>query len=493
MDAFAAALASFSASGPAPPPVLEPAAVQEMETSSDVGPNEAHLGWARAAEALRKERGRGRHRDKSQRKRKVIGLLLLVIDSLPHEAIWREWMDKVPDVEVRTWIHAKHPERVGSEWVKANMIPVSYCPAWGSVEITRAMIELLYRGLQCNDVGRFIFASETCIPLLPLEQCAHLLWKNEHSWVNYRFQPDNGYDTQLKWNKMSKLVPPEHISKSDQWVSLTRDHAENIIELPCRYGVEGWRLMQQVQASDEMYMPTMLSLIGAMKKEQVDKRRLTWCEWGSSGRSPATFTSWDPEQGSWTKVAEEGCLLGRKFDATAVTLEQWVVWRNTRKAEFDKQRKEEQEALDAVEEESDRNGVSGRSSNGKKGRGNRSHRRRSRSPSPRSSYQEQRRSHSPSPSSRRKRGRNRDRDRRHSQRSHSPSPRSKRHRNGSAGDDSKKALSSKEEDIKRIWGIDPVAIGGLAAALDRRIEDIPALPAASGSKGSRNTQGKSAG
>ena len=51
-------------------------------------------------------------------------------------------------VEIQFLIHAKHPERVRSEWVKQRLVTGFQCrPSWGSVALTEVMIRLLHEVL----------------------------------------------------------------------------------------------------------------------------------------------------------------------------------------------------------------------------------------------------------------------------------------------------------------------------------------------------------
>jgi hypothetical protein len=76
-------------------------------------------------------------------------LCFIIIDSLPHEYIWRTWLEQGQgqgqggSPRVRIYIHAKHPAGVKSPWVRARLVPFSLCPAWGSADLTAAMLRLL--------------------------------------------------------------------------------------------------------------------------------------------------------------------------------------------------------------------------------------------------------------------------------------------------------------------------------------------------------------
>ena len=93
-------------------------------------------------------------------------LLFIIIDELPFEDIWKAWATAATsndDVTVSVVIHAKFPTRAKSDWVQQRLLvepprlgrgreyasPVYHSrrPEWGSIEITRAMLDLLHEGL----------------------------------------------------------------------------------------------------------------------------------------------------------------------------------------------------------------------------------------------------------------------------------------------------------------------------------------------------------
>ena len=445
-----------------------------------------------------------------------VALLFLTIDDLPHEHIWRMWMQSYftstsssstpsPDdlgsgatttaaddnndgtdemnassqqqrrqlLRVSVLVHAKYPERIKSAWLKRHHLlrrkpspdrqqqqqqqqqqtmhhqhysdinnkfhsgsyqqessPVAAAaaaaafhtrrPEWGSIEITRAMIDLLQAGLQIgqvesgeggttiqhgcdnnNDVifvndtddnsnsiitpvDRFIFVSESCLPVVTLAELEMALFgphimddkrssgnndvsssststtataattktttttTYDKSWINAISTPNNGYALQYQWNAIltanksnnnntdTSSIPNTHIWKADQWVMLTRAHASAIISLPNRYlgGRQLYHEFRKCRASDEMYIPTALSILGILHRprgirdvvaggddarmgetsagECIRRRRMTYADWSLSAKNPASFTCRE-----WKEVVEkarkEGCLFARKF------------------------------------------------------------------------------------------------------------------------------------------------------------------------------------
>jgi hypothetical protein len=435
---------------------------------------------------------------KMNKQRSHVCLLFLTIDDLPLEAFWRAFFDSQykdnnidSDMMVSVICHAKFPEKVQSPWLKKRLMtlkpsiweveqykqrsrrdsyakedlsclpPIRYFsrrPEWGSIEITRAMIDLLDEGLRIGTsrdntdsvsrtikdprqaseyrerycthryvvtksslqsgemlptVDRFIFVSETCLPVVTMSELEVSLFgklgeeKEEElssssdinssrvadgveasrgslfappsskysgeyankSWVNARNTPNNGYARQLQWDAMDPAVPPMHIWKADQWILLTRHHAWPLLSLvdeavqnvqaSCNRGSDNkdgkdnrdalhlglWQCFRKVKASDEMYFPTLMSLLGMLgggdckvnndNPNQMDSaeeasrmtscneievctKRVTYCDWSENAKNPATFVisrrdNFKEFRNVIKLAREEGCLLARKF------------------------------------------------------------------------------------------------------------------------------------------------------------------------------------
>lgn len=402
--------------------------------------------------------------ESKKKKRRHIALLFLTIDDLPHEHVWKEWLkssvhnnnnsslkekegeDGTPqDNEgplVSVLCHAKFPERIKSQWLRQRHLirlahrdetksedgkteqkqcdgkseettfsPPKYHsrrPEWGSVEITRGMIDLVEEGLrigapkgddaasgngqgvvvnkhtsyrrylstpgdalseadatdkgdislsittsiQTDDdippVDRFIFVSESCLPVATLDEVEMALFgpkdtdskpktpkKNPYdkSWVNARSTPNNGYARQQQWDEIRPNdIPQNLIWKADQWMVLTRAHGEAVANIGNNYLNDRhlWPAFRKCRASDEMYFPTALSILGIIARpsgvtevddlskgescagDQIRRRKITYCDWSMGAKNPAPFTSDDWKE-VVSKARREGCLFARKF------------------------------------------------------------------------------------------------------------------------------------------------------------------------------------
>ena len=330
---------------------------------------------------------------------KHLALLFLTIDDLPFEHIWRAWLSgsvgRSDGMIVSILCHSKYPDRVKSDWLKQRLLvdkkraggsnEVHYLtrrPEWGSIEITRAMIDLVEEGLliggdneSTNNEGKadalddstttsarrfvstpahvdstdeplppvdkFVFVSETCLPVATLEEFETTLFggansANASSWLKARNSPNNGYSRQQQWDRMSRAIPSENVWKADQWILLIREHAEAVARAGRgsssnngngNYGgAELWECFKRTRASDELYFPTALSLLNIIRGsdlelgDKVSNRRITYCDWSMSARNPGSFNVLlEGRKAEFLEVVrlarEEGCLFARKFIA----------------------------------------------------------------------------------------------------------------------------------------------------------------------------------
>jgi hypothetical protein len=162
-----------------------------------------------------------------------IALLMIIIDEAPYENIWKTW-STTGDAHVSLLVHAKFPDRLQSNDLKrrhllqpprpgrgdsyAHPEYLTHAPEWGSVQLTRAMTELLKeamtigrndKGATVNDprfspsryllndtcasttdsqpppllppVDHFVFVSESCVPVRTLKECLDLIYYSNNN------------------------------------------------------------------------------------------------------------------------------------------------------------------------------------------------------------------------------------------------------------------------------------------------------------------------
>lgn len=295
---------------------------------------------------------------------KTIGICIVIVDSLPHEAIWAKWATEVSEGSSGTYkakiaIHAKFPDRIKSEWVRERLVPVTYKPDWNSPEVIRAILCVMNECLRDPCCGRFIFATESCVPLYGLDHIGQVLFKEDASWLNAFNRGKSNWETQTCFRSVNdKVIPPNVVWKCiPGWIMLNRRHAAEISLLTakscthkpfttttksndCCLGtdveadlVKAWgkggtwtESNGNVWAPEEVFFPTMLSILGYLKeggKDEVKRRSVTYARFKKVGdANPITFANMDAAL--LRDLRGSGSLFGRKFGAEAVDIARWT-------------------------------------------------------------------------------------------------------------------------------------------------------------------------
>jgi hypothetical protein len=311
---------------------------------------------------------------------KHLALLVITIDELPYEHIWKAFCEDAPnDVYISVVAHAKFPDKV-SPWLRQRLLVhppklgrgnsfldpefLTHKPNWGSVEITRAMLDLLEDGMRigkCQQadtrfsarryvvhrpsnsdpkddppVDQFVYISETCLPVATAAEVFEKIKDKKVSWVgnaSYRKDPavpKNKYEGD-QFAGINRRVPGQYRWKADQWVLICRDHADQILEMdrhkPTHHRL--WNSFRDINASDEMFFPTCLALLNLLRwtdpiaanhkaeeerPELVLKRPVTYTDWTEGMRNPACFTNGLVDFAIVARLARaKGCIMARKF------------------------------------------------------------------------------------------------------------------------------------------------------------------------------------
>ena len=358
--------------------------------------------------------------EEKQKTSKHLALLAITIDELPYEAIWKGWCEALASTVDETTdeyyislvCHAKFPSQVQSEWLRQRLLtyppkqgrgnsfmdPVflSRTPEWGSVEITRAMLDLLQGALKIGNsdntaiqedkrfcpsrflvqsppgsdstkippVDHFLYVSESCMPVVTAKELFSKISDPNISWLNARHRteeetPNNKYEDD-QFAGINRRIPGQYRWKGDQWVLLARRHASSIIGMdrpfkPPKHQL--WQSFRNINASDEMFFPTALALLGDLrytkcgndtqkgrqreeessqeggppatnpqppdaapatgpppKNALICLKPVTYTDWTEGMKNPATFTKGAIDLRRVGKIARDmGCLVARKF------------------------------------------------------------------------------------------------------------------------------------------------------------------------------------
>lgn len=123
---------------------------------------------------------------------RTLGILIMIVDDFPNESFWKIWLDNIEQQQaeqqaggekykVRLWFHAKHPHRLQSEFVRSRLVQsFQLSPDWGSVDLTKTMVLMLREAMKEEpDIEKFVFASESCLPIRSLPEVIHTVYSGK--------------------------------------------------------------------------------------------------------------------------------------------------------------------------------------------------------------------------------------------------------------------------------------------------------------------------
>ena len=149
-----------------------------------------------------------------------IALLFLMTEEHHQDHLWAKLLSK-SNSKFNVYVHPK--EQLHNPFFVLHTVQ-------GRVETTwmlhmNAWRHLLRCALQNKSNQRFVFLSESCVPLQPLRQIYKTLIREEKSFINY-FKPWWPIEDQREVHEL----PLEHRWLNSEWVALNRKHAQMMIE-----------------------------------------------------------------------------------------------------------------------------------------------------------------------------------------------------------------------------------------------------------------------
>lgn len=232
-----------------------------------------------------------------------LALLFLTRSDLNHPDVWKQWIDPA---KCTIYNHSKMIPK--DPWLAQYRISDIQPNEWGYLLL--AQQALLREALKNPLNEKFIFLSESCIPLHSCDQVYCILMASPQSYMRW-------YDIWWKGNPKRTLIefPEEHHFGNHQWIILNRKHAQMIAE------DNDWiHLAMQHLCCDEAYPSTFFSMHGVL--DEFRNELTTFVDWHRG--SPYVFTKHtkqDYEVLLDAKYNSNGffgpcrCLFARKFSS----------------------------------------------------------------------------------------------------------------------------------------------------------------------------------
>ncbi|MBA3953854.1 hypothetical protein H0X48_00835 [Candidatus Dependentiae bacterium] len=231
--------------------------------------------------------------------------MFLTISTLYHENIWENYF-KGKESYSSIYIHSKHSLPDTSPF-KQYELPSKKPTTWSNT--MRAQIELIKHALKDPANSKFVFLSESTLPLCSFEDTYKAIMRHNKSEFNYFPNPHAINGSNPDRTRQLKGIPLKLQMKHSQWIILNRKHTELMAK--DTYYIA---LTDRSSCDNEHYAGTFLAAHNLLK--EVVKKNRTFVDWSNGGPHPYTFSNFNNQKdlSLIIKAKRTGCLFARKFD-----------------------------------------------------------------------------------------------------------------------------------------------------------------------------------
>lgn len=235
-----------------------------------------------------------------------LAFLFLTTGPIYHENYWQEFFSRDPERHT-VYVHAKSP-LPSTSCFKAYELTKTEETSWANT--MRAQIALLKEALKDPLNEKFIFVSETTIPLQPFEKTYATLMEHPESMFYFVPNPHvhRNVNSFMLQDRNLQPIPEKRQYKNSQWVILNRAHAQLMVD-----DTEYIAIISSYLSDQEHYPSTFL--INKGRIDEIIPQDMTYVEWHvQSPHLPYEFTDFNKPQELQlmaTAIAQ-GYLFARK-------------------------------------------------------------------------------------------------------------------------------------------------------------------------------------
>lgn len=232
---------------------------------------------------------------------KKIAFLYLTIHNLNQLDLWNIFYTGNEHLS-SIYVHPKQKDRVTDNILRNNVISELVETQWGHYSLVKAMINLLREAIKNSANYKFVFLSESCIPIKPFIDVYNELTKDNNSYINYN--NDNHMYRFEQLCKTDKFIKKTDWYTCSQWCILNREHVNMILETENKY----LPLFKNVFAADEHYF---IVLIKLNENNNLVNKMMTYVKWGHSRTHPNSYGILDKQV--FMRILMSKSLFARKF------------------------------------------------------------------------------------------------------------------------------------------------------------------------------------
>ncbi|OVA20768.1 Glycosyl transferase [Macleaya cordata] len=255
--------------------------------------------------------------------RPKIAFLFIARNRLPLDIVWDAFFQGDKGHRFSIFIHSRpgflfNKGTTRSAYFYGRQLSDSIQVDWGEATMIQAERILLKNALMDSYNERFVFLSDSCIPLYNFSYTYEYIMSTSNSFVDSFADTKEG-----RYNpKMDPVIPVHNWRKGSQWAVLTRKHAEVVVkddtvfpafQQHCKrkslpefwrdhpLPAEGWKEHNCIP--DEHYVQTLLAQEGL--EGEITRRTLTHTSWDLSASKDRERRGWHPASYKFSDATPE--------------------------------------------------------------------------------------------------------------------------------------------------------------------------------------------
>lgn len=241
-----------------------------------------------------------------------IAFLFIARNRLPLDMVWDAFFQGDKENKFSIFVHSRpgflfNKATTRSVYFLDRQVNNSIQIDWGEASMIQAERVLLQNALEDPLNDRFVFLSDSCIPLYDFNYTYEYIMSTSTSFVDSFADTKEG-----RYNpKMHPVIPVENWRKGSQWVVLTRKHAEIVVNDDVVFPMFQWHCKRKSLPEfwrdrpfsgdnskehncipDEHYVQTLLTQKGL--EGQLTRRSLIHTAWDLQSSKEYDRRGWHP-------------------------------------------------------------------------------------------------------------------------------------------------------------------------------------------------------
>lgn len=261
-----------------------------------------------------------------------IAFLFIARNRLPLDFVWDAFFQAEKEKRFSIFVHSRpgflfNRATTKSTYFLNRQVNGSIQVDWGAASMIQAERILLENALMDPSNERFVFLSDSCIPLYNFSYTYEYIMSTSNSFVDsFADTKDGRYNP-----KMHPIIPVNNWRKGSQWAVVNRKHAETVVKDETVFPVfqqhckrkslpEFWRdqpfpvdpSKEHNCIPDEHYVQTLLAQEGI--ETEITRRSLTHTAWDISDSKDRERRGWHPVTYKFSDATPELILSIKKID-----------------------------------------------------------------------------------------------------------------------------------------------------------------------------------